>query len=220
MFRPTSAITHDDKARLDLGHQVPFIREFYKTILAEAVADDPPRRDLEEIRHAALASRWPSPALRRFVVHLGRSGWRAGAMVIDAAVTFTCGHRYVATQGRHAGAVCLRTLPASNGTSHAQSWHARPDGIGVSTTDVTRLIPPVPQTWLATRRVLSTCRVFGGGTDGTSLAAILDHCRARAADFSEARMFRPILVALITMSCVCAMVAVAATDASTLRTQW
>jgi len=33
-------------------------------------------------------------------------------------------------------------------------------------------------------------------------------------------MFRPILVALITMSCVCAMVAAASTDALTLRTQW
>ena len=32
-------------------------------------------------------------------------------------------------------------------------------------------------------------------------------------------MFRPIVVALITMSCVCALVAVAATDASALRTK-
>jgi len=56
MFRPVSATTDNDKARTDLCHQAPFIREFYKTMLAEALAVDPPRRDLEEIRHAAATA--------------------------------------------------------------------------------------------------------------------------------------------------------------------
>jgi len=47
-------MTDDDKSRHDFKNQLAIIRGFAEILLAEAVAGDPRRRDLEEIHKAAV----------------------------------------------------------------------------------------------------------------------------------------------------------------------
>jgi signal transduction histidine kinase len=49
-------VTEDDKARHDFKNQLAIIQGFAEILLAEAAADDPHRRDLEEIHKAALTA--------------------------------------------------------------------------------------------------------------------------------------------------------------------
>jgi signal transduction histidine kinase len=49
-------MTEDDKARHDFKNQLAIIQGFTEILLAETAADDPHRRDLEEIRRAALTA--------------------------------------------------------------------------------------------------------------------------------------------------------------------
>jgi signal transduction histidine kinase len=49
-------MTEDDKARHDFKNQLAIIQGFTEILLAEAAADDPHRRDLEEIHKAALTA--------------------------------------------------------------------------------------------------------------------------------------------------------------------
>jgi len=49
-------MTDDDKSRHDFKNQLAIIRGFAEILLAEAVADDPRRRDLEEIHKAAVTA--------------------------------------------------------------------------------------------------------------------------------------------------------------------
>jgi signal transduction histidine kinase len=46
----------DDKNRHDFKNQLAIIRGFAEILLDEAAADDPRRRDLEEIHKAAVAA--------------------------------------------------------------------------------------------------------------------------------------------------------------------
>ena len=46
-------MTDDDKARHDFKNQLAIIQGFAEILLSEAAADDPRRRDLEEIHKAA-----------------------------------------------------------------------------------------------------------------------------------------------------------------------
>jgi signal transduction histidine kinase len=49
-------MTEDDKARHDFKNQLAIIQGFAEILLAEAAADDPHRRDLEEIHKAAITA--------------------------------------------------------------------------------------------------------------------------------------------------------------------
>ena len=46
----------DDKSRHDFKNQLAIILGFAEILIAEAAADDPRRRDLEEIHKAAVAA--------------------------------------------------------------------------------------------------------------------------------------------------------------------
>jgi signal transduction histidine kinase len=46
----------DDKSRHDFKNQLAIILGFSEILIAEAAADDPRRRDLEEIHKAAVAA--------------------------------------------------------------------------------------------------------------------------------------------------------------------
>lgn len=46
----------DDKVRHDFKNQLAIIRGFAEILLAEAAADDPRRRDIEEIYRASVAA--------------------------------------------------------------------------------------------------------------------------------------------------------------------
>ena len=49
-------MTEDDKARHDFKNQLAIIQGFTEILLAETAADNPHRRDLEEIHKAALTA--------------------------------------------------------------------------------------------------------------------------------------------------------------------
>jgi hypothetical protein len=49
-------IDDDDSSRHDFKNQLAIIRGFAELLLAKAAADDPRRRDLEEIHKAALTA--------------------------------------------------------------------------------------------------------------------------------------------------------------------
>jgi signal transduction histidine kinase len=49
-------MTDDDKSRHDFKNQLAIISGFSEILLAEAVAGDPRRRDLEEIHKAAVTA--------------------------------------------------------------------------------------------------------------------------------------------------------------------
>jgi signal transduction histidine kinase len=49
-------MTDDDNARHDFKNQLAIIQGFAEILLSEAAADDPHRRDLEEIQKAALTA--------------------------------------------------------------------------------------------------------------------------------------------------------------------
>ena len=51
-----ASMIDDDKIRHDFKNQLAIIRGFAEIMLAEAAADDPRRRDIEEIYRAAVSA--------------------------------------------------------------------------------------------------------------------------------------------------------------------